>query len=78
MKEISQSLTQDGLLNSGFGFVRMVADAARASRKPGTGARPKSTSPIRFMLEMQRSNRLETPIWILLAASACVALALSL
>ena len=78
MKEISQSLTQDGLLNSGFGFVRMVADAAKAARKLRAGARPKPTSPIGFILEMQRSNRLETPIWILLAATACVALALSL
>ena len=78
MKEIGQSLTQDGLLNSGFGFVRMVADAARAARKPRAESRPKSTAPIGFMLEMQRSNRLETPIWILLAATACVALALSL
>ena len=77
MKEISQSLTQDGLLNSGFGFVRMVADAAK-DRKPIAGGCPKSTSPIGFMMEMQRSNRLETPIWILLGASACVALALSL
>ena len=73
---MSQSLTQDGLLNSGFGFVRMVADAAKAARKPQ--GHEKSTSPINFVLEMQRSNRLETPIWILLAASACVALALSL
>ncbi len=77
MKEISQSLTQDGLLNSVFGFVRMVADAAKA-RKPRAGGRAMPTSPIGFMLEMQRSNRLETPIWILLGASACVALALSL
>ena len=77
MKEISQSLTQDGLLNSGFGSVRMIADAAK-THKPRAGGRPKSTSPIGFMLEMQRSNRLETPIWILLAASAWVALALSL
>ena len=78
MKQISQSLTQDGLLNSGFGFVRMVADAARTTGKLQAERRLKSTSPIGFMLEMQRSNRLETPIWMLLAASACVALALSL
>ena len=78
MKQISQSLTQDGLLNSGFGFVRMIADAAKASRKPRAGGRANTTSPIGFVLEMQRSNRLETPVWILLGASACVALALSL
>jgi len=76
MKQISQSLTQDGLLNSGFGFVRMVTEAAKAGGKPR--GRANTTSPIGFMLEMQRSNRLETPIWILLGASACVALALSL
>jgi hypothetical protein len=76
MNQITQSLTQGRLLNSGFGFARMDTDAGKAARKPR--GRVKSNSPIRFMLEMQRSNRLETPIWILLAAAACVALGLSL
>jgi len=54
----------------------MVTEAAKAGGKPR--GRANTTLPIGFMLEMQRSNRLETPIWILLGASACVALALSL
>ena len=78
MKQISQSITQDGLLNSGFGFVRMVTDAARATGRAQAKSHQKSSSSIRLALAMKESNRLETPIWILLAASACVALALSL
>ena len=78
MKQISQSLTSDGFLNSGLSFAAIGADAASTARKPCTKGRAKATSPIRLMLEMDRSNRLETPAWILLAISACVALGLSL
>jgi len=77
MKQISQSLTQDGFLNSGLGFAGIGADAANMARKPRAKGWGKKTSPISLMLEMHASNHLETPVWILLAVSACAALALS-
>jgi len=77
MKQISQSLTQNGFLNPGLTLLGIGTDTATPSRKPRVRGRAKEPSPS-LMVEMHRSNRIETPVWILLAVSACVALALSL
>jgi hypothetical protein len=75
MKDMSQSLTQNGFLNSGFSLAGI--GASNKACQDGINVNRKRTLPVHLMLEMHESSRMETPFWIMLALSACVALAIS-
>jgi hypothetical protein len=74
MKDISQSLTQNALLNSSFRIAGLGATTANAQDR--TNLNRKRTLPVHLILEMHESSRLEIPFWIMLALSACMSLAL--